>query len=172
METSFSGIVKLDNVSDFISTSQNCVVASNPPPQRKTEVPREPVKISLQDCLACSGCVTTAETILLENQSTEEFLKKLKDDQTRVAVSISSQSRAAISVEFGLSPMQTMRALVLFLRDLGVDFVFDLSTANDLSLLAASEEFNRHFLDSSHHKHRPVLASACPGGSHSSHSFV
>lgn len=31
-------------------------------------------KVSLQDCLACSGCITTAETILIETQSIQEFL--------------------------------------------------------------------------------------------------
>ena len=35
-----------------------------------TKSEADPIKISLQDCLACSGCVTTAETILLEHQST------------------------------------------------------------------------------------------------------
>lgn len=35
-----------------------------------TKSEADPVKISLQDCLACSGCVTSAETVLLEHQST------------------------------------------------------------------------------------------------------
>eukprot|EP00210_Caulerpa_lentillifera_P006241 g5962.t1 len=163
MESSFSGVVKLDNISDFITTSQNCIVASNAPQQPKKEVSTEPVKISLQDCLACSGCVTTAETILLENQSTEEFLRKVNDKNTQVAVSISSQSRAALSVEFGLTPINTLKALVHFLRELGVDFVFDHSSANDLTLLAASEEFNQHFHATSNLNPRPILASTCPG---------
>lgn len=34
-----------------------------------TKSEAEAVKISLQDCLACSGCVTSAETVLLEHQS-------------------------------------------------------------------------------------------------------
>ena len=33
---------------------------------------KDAVKISLQDCLACSGCVTSAETVLLEHQSIGE----------------------------------------------------------------------------------------------------
>jgi iron only hydrogenase large subunit-like protein len=28
------------------------------------------VKVSLHDCLACSGCITSAETVLIEQQST------------------------------------------------------------------------------------------------------
>lgn len=39
------------------------------PPATRQEV----MKITLQDCLACSGCVTTAETILVEAQSRREL---------------------------------------------------------------------------------------------------
>ncbi len=31
--------------------------------------------VTLTDCLACSGCVTSAETVLIQQHSTEEFLK-------------------------------------------------------------------------------------------------
>ena len=33
--------------------------------------------VSLNDCLACSGCVTSAETVLLEHQSGAELLARL-----------------------------------------------------------------------------------------------
>ena len=41
-------------------------------------VEREPVKINLKDCLACSGCVTSAETVLLEQQSLSDFRRILQ----------------------------------------------------------------------------------------------
>lgn len=37
----------------------------------------EKAKISLDDCLACSGCVTSAETVLITQQSHEELRKIL-----------------------------------------------------------------------------------------------
>jgi len=37
----------------------------------------EKAKISLDDCLACSGCVTSAETVLITQQSHEELRKVL-----------------------------------------------------------------------------------------------
>lgn len=37
----------------------------------------ERAKISLDDCLACSGCVTSAETVLITQQSHEELRKIL-----------------------------------------------------------------------------------------------
>jgi iron only hydrogenase large subunit-like protein len=39
--------------------------------------PGAPIKVTLHDCLACSGCVTSAEAVLLESQSGEEFEGKL-----------------------------------------------------------------------------------------------
>ncbi len=38
-------------------------------------------KVSLNDCLACSGCVTSAETVLISQQSGEEFLSRLRGGQ-------------------------------------------------------------------------------------------
>lgn len=35
------------------------------------------VKVSLSDCLACSGCVTSAETVLMDQQSADEFTAAL-----------------------------------------------------------------------------------------------
>ena len=39
----------------------------------------EPVKITLNDCLACSGCVTTAESILIDQQSFHTLQQVLVD---------------------------------------------------------------------------------------------
>lgn len=112
----FSGIVKLSDVSDFISASQDCVVASNAPSRTPIKATKEPVKISLRDCLACSGCVTSAETALLENQSSDEFLQKLSDPEIKVAVSVSSQARAALAVAFDMSPNEVECPAVFTLK--------------------------------------------------------
>lgn len=38
------------------------------------------VDISLGDCLACSGCITTAETVLISQQNHAEVLKVLAEN--------------------------------------------------------------------------------------------
>lgn len=38
----------------------------------------EKARVSLDDCLACSGCVTSAETVLITQQSHEELRKVLE----------------------------------------------------------------------------------------------
>lgn len=71
------------------------------------------VKVTLHDCLACSGCITSAETVLLQYQSGTEFLAKLEEARAAAAsgastsgagiaavvVSVAPQSRAALAGE-------------------------------------------------------------------------
>lgn len=38
------------------------------------------VDISLNDCLACSGCITSAETVLVTQQSQEEMLRVFEEN--------------------------------------------------------------------------------------------
>ncbi len=65
--------------------------------QTYTEGEGGPIKVTLQDCLACSGCVTSAETVLLEQQSTGELEAKLAEPGAVVVVSVAPQSRAALA---------------------------------------------------------------------------
>jgi iron only hydrogenase large subunit-like protein len=84
-----------------------------------------PAQISLTDCLACSGCVTSAEAVLVSMQSHAEVLQELDsgpslrlsgnkagtgisienlDSGGRIYVaSVSPQSRASIAATFGVS---------------------------------------------------------------------
>lgn len=76
-------------------------------------------------------------------------------------MSISSQSRASIATKYGLDTFQTQQRITAFLKlQLGVDYVFDVSFAHDLSLLESAAEFLHRIKTSSA---TPMLASACPG---------
>jgi iron only hydrogenase large subunit-like protein len=39
------------------------------------------VEISLSDCLACSGCITSAESVLVTQQSQEEILRVFEENK-------------------------------------------------------------------------------------------
>lgn len=39
----------------------------------------QPLNVSLGDCLACSGCITSAEAMLIAEQSHEKVLRVLED---------------------------------------------------------------------------------------------
>lgn len=85
------------------------------------------VEISLTDCLACSGCITSAETVLVQQQSTDEMMRvfdaqnvnneyickfflfltnlfvKTPDNKKFIVVSISIQSCVSIATSKNIS---------------------------------------------------------------------
>lgn len=128
----------------------------------------DPVKISLKDCLACSGCITSAETVMLEKQSLDEFLANINNGKT-VIVSLSPQSRASIAVHYGLSPVQVFRKLTTLFKSLGVKAVYDTSCSRDLSLVESCNEFVSRYKQSHSDEKKeptsslPMISSACPG---------
>ncbi|KAL2895806.1 Protein NAR1 [Bienertia sinuspersici] len=181
MSEKFSATLRLGDLNDFIAPSQACVVTQLKPnstnPSLNTSenrvkaappVSAEPVKISLKDCLACSGCITSAETVMLEKQSLDEFLSSINKGKT-VIVSVSPQSRASLATHFGLSPPQAFKKLTTFFKSLGVKAVFDTSCSRDLALIEACNEFIVRYKQSQFGDGErcttslPMISSACPG---------
>ena len=89
-----SAILSADDLNDFISPGVACIKPVETLPQQQPEeeptnayevtteekVARDnppPAQISLTDCLACSGCVTSAEAVLVSLQSHSEVLDTL-----------------------------------------------------------------------------------------------
>lgn len=71
--------VKLDNLNDFIQPSTACIK-----PIPKT-IPGKVAKVSeinLSDCLACSGCITSAESVLVQEQNHDGLFKVINDNKT------------------------------------------------------------------------------------------
>ncbi|XBH89505.1 hypothetical protein VPH35_081386 [Triticum aestivum] len=176
----FSPALQASDLNDFIAPSQDCAVslnknsaASRLPIKKKqvvvsTKPPEESVKISLKDCLACSGCITSAETVMLEKQSLDDFITRINSGKT-VIVSVSPQSRASLAAFFGLSQSQVFRKLTALFKSMGVKAVYDTSSSRDLALIEACNEFiSRYKLsqlssDKEVGTSLPVLSSACPG---------
>ncbi|XXG98806.1 hypothetical protein Hte_005136 [Hypoxylon texense] len=89
-----SAILSADDLNDFISPGVACIkpvetLPAAPPPsenlehevildgQQPANGTNAPAQISLTDCLACSGCVTSAEAVLVSLQSHSELLSVL-----------------------------------------------------------------------------------------------
>lgn len=194
MASKFSGALQLTDLDDFIGPSQECI---KPTPVKKTEVVKvnkkrnkikitddgnytvisdsssEPVKtlpkaeISLSDCLACSGCVTSAETILVQQHSHEELFRVLaenksgKEQYRYVVVSVSPQSRASLACHFKKSAIETGKVVSNFFLKIGAKLVLDEGYFRQISLIESGKEFVQSF---SHDKKKlPLLTSACPG---------
>uniref|UniRef100_A0A8C5GC90 Iron hydrogenase small subunit domain-containing protein n=1 Tax=Gouania willdenowi TaxID=441366 RepID=A0A8C5GC90_GOUWI len=127
----------------------------------------EKAKITLNDCLACSGCITSAESVLITQQSHEELFKVLHSNKTQqkmVVVSLSPQSRASLAAHCGLSSSEAGRRLTAFFKGLGVHHVFDTGFSRTFSLLESQREFvERYKRREQDKKALPMLTSACPG---------
>ncbi|NWI33667.1 NARFL factor, partial [Sula dactylatra] len=129
----------------------------------------EKAKITLNDCLACSGCITSAESVLITQQSHEELCKILTfnkaaapSEQKLVVVSVSPQSRASLAARCKMGVLETAKKLTAFLKS--VHYVFDTTFSRNFSLLESQQEFVKRFRKQSEDKKAlPMLASACPG---------
>jgi hypothetical protein len=107
-------------------------------------VPQKTVAaVSLTDCLACSGCVTSAESVLIQEQSFTKFLQILEEGNPEVTVvlMISPNSRASIAQFLGLSKEELFLKLATILKSHGVKYVIDAASGADIALIECREEF-------------------------------
>ncbi|GLA36960.1 cytosolic Fe-S cluster assembly factor nar1 [Aspergillus niger] len=148
-----SAILSADDLNDFISPGVACIKPVETLPAKdpsKTDNPYEvttedkvqpenlpPAQISLTDCLACSGCVTSAEAVLISLQSHAEVLNTLDahpelplnredgtitqelgtaSDEGRVFVaSVSPQVRASLAATYGITEKEATYMIHQFL---------------------------------------------------------
>ncbi|KAM6407417.1 cytosolic iron-sulfur assembly component 3 isoform 1-T1 [Rhynochetos jubatus] len=192
MASPFSGVLQLTDLDDYIGPSQECIkpVKLEKKPGKAAAKIRieadgsyfqinqdgaaqklEKAKITLNDCLACSGCITSAESVLITQQSHEELCKTLTSnkaaapsEQKLVVVSVSPQSRASLAARCKMGVVETAKKLTAFLKSLGVHYVFDTTFARNFSLLESQREFVKRFRKQAEDRRAlPMLASACPG---------
>jgi len=86
--------------------------------QIRTDPKTKSATVTLQDCLACSGCVTSAETVLITAQSIEEFLAAVEgrerkdqvksDDDTSMQIDDDTESSATAAPSPTSTPRRTV----------------------------------------------------------------
>ena len=76
-----------------------------------------------------------------------------------IVISLSLQSIASIAAKHHLEVQTAAEKLSSFFRNIGIDFIFDISLARHFSLIEAQREFLERFDKSQF----PVLSSVCPG---------
>jgi len=188
-----SGVLQLTDLNDFITPSQECIKPvkiekANISTSRGKgaaikikpdgyfqidddsgeEIRLKKAEITLNDCLACSGCITSAESVLIQQQSKDELYKVLLDNhddsvalKKTVIVSISPQSLASIALKFSLGLTECLQKLSTFFKSIGCAHVFDTNIARSCSLLTMQEEFIERYQSKS--GSLPMLSSSCPG---------
>jgi iron only hydrogenase large subunit-like protein len=135
---------------------------------------QDPVKASIADCLACSGCVTTAETVLLEETHSLQLVRDRWGQQTSTAAAtvatISPAAWADLMRHAGMnvqdvSEPETYRSLQrqwtsLLAESLGITHIMDGNLALQWSLEASAQEFCRARRQSE--ASSSLLSSSCP----------
>ncbi|KAJ9311957.1 hypothetical protein DTO271D3_7804 [Paecilomyces variotii] len=141
-----SAILSADDLNDFITPGVACIKPVETLPKKDSQNPENPyevttedqvqpenlppAQISLTDCLACSGCVTSAEAVLISLQSHAEVLNTLdtfpeisvsgqrfnSDNDGRIFVaSVSPQVRASLAATYGITERKAAYMIDQFL---------------------------------------------------------
>jgi len=113
--------------------------------------------ISLSDCLACTGCLTSSEEIILSSQGIDQ-LKQILIPPLKICpfVSISSQVISSFSLYYKISMEQTFCKFVKFFNSLGISYIFDTQFAHYLS----GELYTRELACKK--TAAPLISSECP----------
>ncbi|KAI3407150.2 NAR1 [Candida oxycetoniae] len=189
-----SAILSADDLNDFISPGVACIkpVDEIQKPRKDAAEPGEveiqmddqgnpleisridekqtstlaPAQISLADCLACSGCITSAEEVLVAQHSHQELIKALQSKEAKDTIfvaSISQQSRASLATAYDLSIEDIDRMLVnLFVNQMGFKYVVGTSLGRKLSLITESKSLIQRKQREKNFAN-PILSSVCPG---------
>lgn len=145
----------MTDLDDFLTPAQACVKPILQPNLiRKTE--RATATVSLSDCLSCTGCVTSAETVLLQEQSLPKVMEAMQ--RGNVVVSIAEQCIASMAYARKLSAPDMFSRLTAALTRKGVAEVRDMQLARDLSLQTCISEFLHTYENG-----RTLVCSECPG---------
>lgn len=130
---------------DYLQAAQECVVPilkDDTPDLIKKRTKESKAEVSLNDCLACNGCVTSSEAILASSQSVEFFLSNINvADQINV-LSFAPRTLAIIALHYNLSPSTCLQKLsTLFRRYYNIHIVTTTVLAEALTLVEQFREF-------------------------------
>ncbi|KAK0548988.1 Cytosolic Fe-S cluster assembly factor nar1 [Tilletia horrida] len=170
--------ISIDSDGQYYEHHPATTTASTSSSSSRPRTKLETAQISLNDCLACSGCVTSAETVLITMQSHHEMKRAISSPEYTHALlvaSISPQSLASLSARYSIDNDHNYIPLHILLHRIthflqsrfGFHYVFDTTFPRQLAL-------HEHALEFQERKHRqqqqeddqlalPMLASACPG---------
>ena len=145
--------MRIKGLNDYVAPAQACVAP----------VAQEAGGVSLSDCLACAGCVTSAEAVLVDAQTPAalaEAVGAARAAGLEVVFTVGEPVVAALAVLLGVSRAEAEGRLAAKLRAAGATRVCDARLAGDAAVVAVAAEFAAHVGGA---KKGPLLASACPG---------
>lgn len=116
--------------------------------------------IGESNCVGCGQCAAVCPTaaIIVKNDS-HLLWKELNHEDTIAVAQIAPAVRVAVAKEFGYQGENVMGKIVASLRRMGFDYIFDTSTAADLTVMEESKEFVERFTNGGT---LPLFTSCCP----------
>ncbi|WVO12522.1 cytosolic Fe-S cluster assembly factor NAR1 [Cryptococcus depauperatus] len=176
--------IQIDSDNNYYEVSLFPTINNGPEAASTSKKVLEKAEINLNDCLACSGCITSTESMLITMQSQNEVLDFIKTNLTtsnpdaplykpRVPVlSISPQTLASLSAAYSSTSSLPPIPLLVLLRRIrallsqpsnGSWKVWDTTFARHVSLRETVAEFDERRKGKGKAVGMPTLASACPG---------
>ncbi|SCU92335.1 LANO_0E00408g1_1 [Lachancea nothofagi CBS 11611] len=169
-----SSLLSESDLNDFISPGLACVkptetIKEDANPGNELEVGKESnelekVSISLQDCLACSGCITSSEEILLSRQSHTVFLeawKKLPED-AMLAVSIPPQCRLSLAHYYNIALDVFDKSFINLMKShFKAEYVVGTQVGRSITINQTNKELAQRKQTSG--TKTPALCAVCPG---------
>jgi len=119
--------------------------------------------ISLQDCLACSGCITSAEEVLLAKQTHTILLEELeKNSNDKIfAMSISHQARVSLGTFLKIPIVKVDELLMnVFSEKYGFKFIVGTELGRILSIAKTNNELIQNKISGNG---KLNLSCICPG---------
>ncbi|KAI0081211.1 iron hydrogenase [Panus rudis PR-1116 ss-1] len=163
--------IRVDSAGEYYEVNANGQKVTNGAPKKL-----ETAQISLNDCLACSGCITSAESVLITLQSHTEVLNFLEQNPPSPSpehkipvISIAPQTLASLAASISststaapVTLSQVLRRVQAFCKDvLGFEHVYDTTFARHVALREHAREFKER--KAKGEGSLPMLSSACPG---------
>lgn len=113
------------------------------------------------DCIHCGQCILTCPMGALQPKyNYKEVLANIHDEEKVVVVSVAPAVRVTIGDEFGCEPGEFLEGkLVGALKQIGFDYVFDVTFGADLTIMEEASELVRRIKEN---KNIPMFTSCCP----------
>lgn len=164
-----NGIVKLVDINDYINAGQSCVKSIVE--SLKNRDGKEVKKITLDDCFSCAGCITSSESLLVNDSSLENHYRIIKDhynSDNNIKLSlISYQSLESLLILYKKLKNNNQKELDYY-KDISniiadiinVDYIIQL---NDFILYTLNLCFKEFLELKKNNKKYGLICSECPG---------
>ena len=165
----YGGVVKLIDINDYITPNQSCIKSlAETVKGKKGEAVK---KITLDDCLSCTGCITSSESLLVNKISLEnhynQINEKYKDDNCFKIGIMSYQSLESFLIFYKQikkienKNMNYYNEITNIIAEiLNIDFILPL---NDFLLYTLNLSFNEFIDRKNKLLEGGIICTDCPG---------